>query len=313
MKAVIILAIALLGMTICDHHFRGHQQEGGFITEQSLENQRDQASFEMYSYEEHPFKNWSESQIKSLLGLSRLSLKDTSKVLYDLEATSDLPESFDSREQWPDCIHPIRNQGHCGSCWAHAASEVLSDRFCIASKGQINVALSPQDLVSCDYFDHGCNGGILTTSWVYLRLFGIVSDTCKPYQSQDGKVPMCSFFTKQCSDKNETYRKYHAKNLYWLTSIDKIKKSLYENGPVETGFQVFDDFINYKSGIYKKSAGAKFLGGHAVKIIGWGKEQDTEYWIVANSWAEKWGEQGYFRIAFRECGIENCIAGDPQL
>ena len=114
MKAVIILAITLLEMTICNHHFRGHQQEGGFITEQSLENQRDQASFEMYSYEEHPFKNWSESEIKSLLGLSKLSIKDTSKVLYDLEATSDLPESFDSREQWPDCIHPIRNQGHCG-------------------------------------------------------------------------------------------------------------------------------------------------------------------------------------------------------
>lgn len=44
-----------------------------------------------------------------------------------------------------------------------------------------------------------------------------------------------------------------------------------------------------------------------------GEKKNTEYWVVANSWSEKWGEQGYFRIAFRECGIENVIAGDPKL
>ena len=61
----------------------------------------------------------------------------------NLDDDYDIPESFDAREEWPDCIHPIRNQGHCGSCWAFAGSEVLSDRFCIASYGKINVVLSP--------------------------------------------------------------------------------------------------------------------------------------------------------------------------
>ncbi len=73
--------------------------------------------------------------------------------------------------------------------------------------------------------------------------------------------------------------------------------------------------MNYKGGVYRKTAGAKMLGGHAVKIIGWGKEDttNTEYWIVSNSWGTTWGEDGNFRSAFGECGIENCIAGDPQL
>ena len=40
----------------------------------------------------------------------------------------DLPLSFDARVQWPGCIHPVLDQGHCGSCWSFAATEVLSDR-----------------------------------------------------------------------------------------------------------------------------------------------------------------------------------------
>ena len=317
--SIALIAITLSSISCNFFNFLQHNKPHSnkpFITSESLADARSASSFEVYSFEEHPFKNWSEVQIKSLMGLSSLSLKDTSEIpVSDSFATSeaDLPESFDSREKWPECIHPIRNQGHCGSCWAHGASEVLSDRFCIASEGKVNVVLSPQDMVSCDYFDHGCNGGILTASWMYLRLFGIVSDECKPYTSGDGKVESCPLFKSICRNESAVYKKYKAKNFYYLPTINQIKQNILEKGPIETGFSVYSDFMNYKGGIYKKSANANMLGGHAVKIVGWGKEGETEYWIVANSWAETWGEKGYFKIAFRQCGIENVIAGDPSL
>ena len=67
--------------------------------------------------------------------------------------------------------------------------------------------------------------------------------------------------------------------------------------------------MNYKEGIYRYTTG-KVLGGHAVKIIGWGED----HWICANSWNTKWGEKGFFRIAFRECGIDNAAYGcTPEL
>jgi cathepsin B len=76
-----------------------------------------------------------------------------------------LPVDFDPRaagEKFAACIHPIRDQAQCGSCWAFGATEALSDRFCIAGR---DVILSPQDLVSCDLNNYGCNGGYLNLAW----------------------------------------------------------------------------------------------------------------------------------------------------
>ena len=41
------------------------------------------------------------------------------------------------------------------------------------------------------------------------------------------------------------------------------------NGPVMAEFAVYVDFFSYGKGIYKHVTG-DFVGGHAVKVIGWG-------------------------------------------
>jgi len=77
---------------------------------------------------------------------------------------------------------------------------------------------------------------------------------------------------------------------------------------METGFQVYKDFFNYKTGIYKKTSPFwDYAGGHAVKIVGWGNENGTNYWICANSWSSTWGEQGFFKIKFGEVGIDSDV------
>lgn len=83
-------------------------------------------------------------------------------------------------------------------------------------------------------------------------------------------------------------------------------------GPVEAAFTVYSDFPTYKSGVYKHGSGTSALGGHAIKILGWGVEDGEAYWLVANSWNETWGDNGYFKIArgSNESGIEdNIVAG----
>jgi cathepsin B len=71
--------------------------------------------------------------------------------------------------------------------------------------------------------------------------------------------------------------------------------------------------MNYKSGVYKHVTGS-LLGGHAVKVVGWGVEGQTKYWIAANSWSATWGENGFFRIEEGQCEFElNAVSCVPKI
>lgn len=94
------------------------------------------------------------------------------------------------------------------------------------------------------------------------------------------------------------------------------------------------------TGVYQHVHG-KALGGHAIRVIGWGVEKGTPYWEIANSWNYDWyatplifaekfsllsqfssrgcchcrGNKGTFRIlrGSDHCGIEGEItAGLPK-
>jgi cathepsin B len=282
------------------------------VTREKLESLKSIAKFDVIDYDDHPFKGLTKQELSHKLGLMRNPSKPLKNIVYG-KINQDLPENFNYKDKWPQCAHPIRDQQSCGSCWAFAASEVLTDRMCIASNGGVNVVMSPQDLVSCDTEDYGCDGGYVDLSWDYIRDIGIVSDACLPYTSGTGVTGTCPF-KKSNSCKSGEFRKYKVDSHQQYVSITEAKETIFNEGPIEAAFNVYDDFMSYRGGVYRRTSNY-LLGGHAVKVVGWGVDTDgTEYWVVANSWNTSWGENGFFRIAFGECGFEDSLwAGKPHV
>jgi cathepsin B len=274
-----------------------------------------------------------------------LGVKKNPKARQGLEtvrstSSAAIPSSFDSRMAFPECpsVREIRDQAACGSCWAFGAVEAITDRICIASKGANQPHISAEDLNSCcDSCGFGCDGGDPASAWQFYVEQGIVTGSnysghsgCAPYS-----IPNCDHHTtgrfKPCGnvvstptcnrhcaagyDKTYKQDKWRGARRYHVdSSVEAIQREIMENGPVETDFNVYADFPSYKSGVYKHTTGS-MLGGHAVKMLGWGEENGTPYWLIANSWNTDWGDKGFFKIlrGSDECGIESDIqAGTPK-
>lgn len=295
------------------------------------------------------FRNATIADIKKMLGTilpgeEGYEAPKLEKTVFKSSATA-IPESFDVRTAWPECAlisGRVRDQSSCGSCWAFGSTEAFNDRFCIANKDAKTI-FSPEDTNSCCSgaacsFSAGCNGGQPTGAWNWFVKSGIstgadfadigLGETCKPYSLQScahhvdppAGMVACSTLPEYttpkcasvCSESKYTtaYKtdKHFATSSYSVKTVQNIQLEILEKGTVTVSMTVYEDFDAYSSGVYQHVTG-KSLGGHAIKMIGWGVENGTPYWTCVNSWNSSWGEKGLFRIkrGNNECGIEGGV------
>lgn len=80
------------------------------------------------------------------------------------------------------------------------------------------------------------------------------------------------------------------------------------------GLRIYEDFMNYEQGVYKYTTG-EFLGGHAMKLIGFGTDsKEGLFWILQNQWSTDWGEKGFIKIKAGEVGIDSIgLSCQPDL
>ncbi|KAI4966673.1 hypothetical protein ZWY2020_037193 [Hordeum vulgare] len=324
--AVVISAVAaapqLAGAAKVEHSL-------GIIQEDIIQTVNDHPNAGWTAGHNPYFANYTIEQFKHILGvkptppglLAGVPIKTHPK-------SADLPKEFDARTRWSSCStigNILADQGHCGACWAFAAVESLQDRFCIHLN--MSVSLSVNDLLACCGFlcGSGCNGGYPISAWRYFRRSGVVTEECDPYFDQTGcQHPGCepAYPTPKCHRKCKVENQVWKKNKHFSVNAYRVHSNphdimaeVYKNGPVEVAFTVYEDFAHYKSGVYKHITGG-VMGGHAVKLIGWGtSDAGEDYWLLANQWNRGWGDDGYFKIirGKNECGIEEDVtAGMPS-
>ena len=262
-----------------------------------------------------------------------------------------IPSAFDVRTNWPECSSitgRVRDQSNCGSCWTFGSTEAFNDRYCIAHK-DASIIFSAEDTNACCSgavcsFSMGCNGGQPSGAWNWFTKTGVSSgadyaeyvakdgSSCKPYSMQScahhvtpppGMVScedVSSYSTPKCTStctdthyaKAYSSDKHFAKSSYSVKGVENMQTELMTKGTLSVALSVYEDFEYYTGGVYKHVSG-KYLGGHAVKMVGWGVDNGTPYWTCTNSWNDSWGEKGTFRIlrGSNEVGIEgSVVAGD---
>eukprot|EP00347_Sterkiella_histriomuscorum_P003098 403365594 len=261
--------------------------------------------------DENPFKGYAKEDFQSLLGISKrapsLFLADSS--FYKPKANGvTIPKTYDSRKIYKNCIHGVLDQVKCSACWAFAIAQVVSDRFCIVSNSTTDVVLSYQNLISCvNPKIFGCKIGVIDVAFQYMEKTGIMSDQCMPYTAQEGPNATIEACRTKCNNASDSNRKYQCKKGSFKVAqgADDIKAMLVDKGSIFVTFDVFEDFFNYRRGIYRYTTG-ELVGYHACKLIGWGYDwfRDTNYYIIENSWGTEWGMKGFFNVAVGEINVD---------
>jgi hypothetical protein len=196
-----------------------------------------------------------------------------------------------------DYVTPIRDQKTCGSCVAHGTLAAFESALRIRGKNpQLAVDLSEADLFYC----HGgvTPGPTCESGWypdaalTSCQKVGVVDEACFPYTPGDQPCKKCSDWQKRLT-KIASWQK--------ITTTSGMKQWLACHGPLITCISVYADFQNYNSGVYHHVSGA-LEGGHCICCVGY--NDSGRYWICKNSWSATWGESGFFRIAYGQCGVD---------
>jgi len=204
-----------------------------------------------------------------------------------------LTGSFAQKQDWRSkgVVTPIKNQGQCGSCWSFSTTGNIEGQWAMA--GNKLVALSEQELVSCDTTCHGCNGGLMDLAFEWLvdaRNGGITSEAAYPYVSGGGQVPACDMSGKQ----PVAFIKGHKDIPH---SESAMAEWMATGGPLSIGVDA-SSWQTYMGGVMTNCQSTQV--DHGVLAVGYDLEATPKYWIIKNSWGPTWGEEGYIRVEYGE-------------
>jgi hypothetical protein len=250
----------------------------------------------------------------------------TAPVL-DFTASMRSPASIDWR--FTKAVTPVKNQGQCGSCWAFSATEAIESQLILQTGEKYDFTLSPQQIASCapnsgSYPCGGCQGGFTEGAYEYVKSApGLANGFYIPYEqslTQSESTKVCP--TAKVDQIDGEYKELSG-------SYAQISGYSYAVTPCTSGACTNQNLKGFAAALEKTplsvcvNAGVwnDYTGGvltaaacgsmgadsqdHCVMAVGFNSTAATPYWIVRNSWATTWGEDGYIylEMAKNTCGL----------
>ncbi|XP_020810811.1 cathepsin L1-like [Drosophila serrata] len=201
-------------------------------------------------------------------------------------------------------VSPVRHQGECNSCWAFSTAGLLETHM--AKKTGRRVAMSPKHLLDCVEKNGGCDGGWVSHAINYTRDNGISSwESYSPYKPQND---VCVYNPRGNQVLPRGY-------VILEPNEKKMAEVVYNIGPVTVSLDhLYTEFYEYSRGILSipDCRNGKGFLKHSMLVVGFGTDPEgRDYWLIKNSFGEKWGENGYVRLA-RNAGNMCGVASLPQ-
>lgn len=250
------------------------------------------------------------------------ALKEQPHVKAHKSSGNVLPQQVDWRNRVPSILTGVKDQGDCGSCWAHGSTENLESHWALAT-GEL-FTLSQQEVTACAPNPQqcggtgGCGGSTAELAYTYVSgQTGIAQEWTYPYTAYTGTTGTCrSTFTR--TDVNISGYTAVTPN-----SQSAVMDALAHTGPLVVNVEA-DTWGDYELGIFD-GCSYNISIDHVVQLVGYGTDDDSgkDYWIIRNSWSPHWGEKGYIRLirhSTPQCGWDvnpqdgtGCKNGPAQL
>jgi hypothetical protein len=196
-------------------------------------------------------------------------------------------------------ITTATDQGATNFCWGFASTALVEamariehNVWCVRSEGDLMKG------INWFAFQGGWHD---PSAFDFFVKSGLADHDCFPFSDVD--APYAHPFSASADRPGRNVR---LPNRARAVAIADQKTWLDTVGPLVAAFDLYEDFdwFFWHAGgsIYAhKSGGSRGL--HVVLIVGY--DDAAGCWIAKNSWGPAGGNQGFFRIAYNECGIDN--------
>ena len=198
---------------------------------------------------------------------------------------TEFPDEFELK------LPKVKNQGNVNSCVAHALSTAV-EYFDTKEKGSYTQMSTGYIYGNRRFSLHKGEGMYTRDAIKTVTKYGDVPNVYFPHNVE---VPEAIEKFEKESDAIELEGYYYKlKEYFKLNSVQAIKTSLMENGPVIMAMPWYSD-IKVVDGVMQTAEDPKTkLGGHCMVIYGWNENG----WKVRNSWGRNWGDKGNVVIPY---------------